>query len=62
MRALSQIIRSVEKHAHLRAGPSCLLSGGKNEFGTRRDRGAIASDLCFSIKGIDGAKMSKGIT
>lgn len=62
MRALSQNMRSVEKLAHLRAGLSCLLSGGKNEFGMSRDRGAIASDLCFSIKGMDNMKTSKGIT
>lgn len=61
MRAVSQHMRTVEKQAHLRAGLSSLLSGGKNEFGTRRDRGAIASDLCFSINKMDVAKASKGI-
>lgn len=62
MRALSQNMRSVEKQVHLRAGLSSPLSGGKNEFGMSRVCGAIASDLCFSIKGMDDTKTSKGIT
>ena len=62
MRALSQNMRNIEKQAHRRAGLSCLLFGGKNEFGMSCYCGAIANDLCFSIKGMDDTKTSKGIT